>query len=391
MFAAPGPADGASNPSDAARAASEDGAPALPTEMLLAVAQALEAGGHKRTLLNLISSCRDLFFAGTGLLVRRIAVPAPRRGNGAHAPQDAFRGLFSDALDTGKIGRIEQLSLVVRNRDPLHADLLLSAGPTLRELEIVASSKSGLSSLWTVLDAARNLRCARIAAEENPDVTTWWDDPRAADFSPLLRHLDALDSLEAVHLAYREAPRINPVEGAHGWPSALSEVPRAASRLRTVIVRDYATLEPIPQARTGLPRPLLTVMVQENSLGDWMGHTFEGIDIAGCHYPDFLLDADGLEPIRRAFPGAKTWLLSMISTSALAGFDFRGIGRMVLTECHLGLSPDSFPRVRTAVEASGTRVLIRPYAHAMQWSAAQRAEAEFWRAIAGVEVRRVGH
>ncbi|KAI9028754.1 hypothetical protein DFJ74DRAFT_500382 [Hyaloraphidium curvatum] len=184
----------ATSPTCAQPPASEDAdAPgvALPPELALDIMGILEAAGAKRTLLRLLSTCRLFFPLGLGLMVRRIEVSPPSGGDVGERSLDPYRGLLSDALGTGKLGCVEEPSVSVWRRDSFYAEFLRGVGPSLKVLEIVASSRAGVDGILESIGAARTLRHVRIRVQRYSDSGLRARNKLSDDYLPLL-HLEWL-------------------------------------------------------------------------------------------------------------------------------------------------------------------------------------------------------
>ncbi|KAI9016607.1 hypothetical protein DFJ74DRAFT_677790 [Hyaloraphidium curvatum] len=337
--------------------------------------------GHKRTLLNLMMTSRRLLFLGIGPLVRKISLPDE------FGPLlDKWRGLVSDALGTGKLGKVESLDVHIGGRDPLFADLLLGAGASLNEPEFVVADRAGLEAFLGSIQAAKGLRRVTIGLREGLAISAGWEslNPRADPFLPLLRHLDRLDSLEEVILEESEQLSfLDPVPGSRSWPAAFGDHPRAASKLRSLYLDfDNAT----------------------TTLQDWTAEGFRSIERVHFNLMSHPEEPGVMRRMCDAFPGLRHLTINFANTAVLADFDFGRLESLELEHWHLDLPPESFPRVRAAVAASGVRISISPnwepgfdgelhnardswdcLAVAKAW----REEELFWRGIEGVRIDRL--
>ncbi|KAI9028753.1 hypothetical protein DFJ74DRAFT_660001, partial [Hyaloraphidium curvatum] len=366
---------GAQNPSDHGDSARV----MLLPEIFLVIFELLEATWQKRTLLSMLSACRGMLMLGIGVLVRRIEVPgAPPSVEQARA-LDRFRGLLSDSLGTGKLGRVEDLSVTIEWCDAFFADLVRGAGGSLKKLEIVSSSRLGVQGFLEAIDAAGSLERVRLKVKRDSDPGVPDRDPQSDPFLPLLRHLDGLNSLKEIHLDDCKVGWRPVVQNSCSWPASFFSLPTAGSRLRSVTVH-------------------------ESRLHEWEVLRLTSITAVAFRYTRGPATAGDMQRVCDAFPGLRALTFAYADTETLAGIRFGQLEELILDGSILNLDPGRFPEVKSAIEASGVRVRIRPSWYIMQdllddsedaadaVAEARRwlAEETFWRGVRGAEVEGFG-
>ncbi|KAI9018884.1 hypothetical protein DFJ74DRAFT_757335 [Hyaloraphidium curvatum] len=355
---------------------------ALPADIMLLLGELLLSSFQRRSLLNLLSTCRTMMELGMGILVRELDVTdEPRRrwdatalqfvdeqGDGPGDFLDKFRGLLADGLGLGKLRMVRKLSVGMSCADPFFAALLAGVGPSLEELTIYASCTAGIMSFLGAAESIAALRRATINGIYDPERPA--GDPKAAHFLPLLQRLDCLATFEALSLfdPVDDGPPPGTAPGWLDWPSAIRRFPNVAARLDELELpaSDSALWTLVPGA---FPRARRL-----------------------CFRSESPNRAD-LRAVLAAFPGLASLELAMHRTAILADGCWTALEELVLERCRLDLSPAAFGAVRAAAAASRTALRIEPDWDTMEGSwvdaeqvRAARAEEAFWAAQPRVEI-----
>ncbi|KAI9024574.1 hypothetical protein DFJ74DRAFT_642706 [Hyaloraphidium curvatum] len=313
----------------------------LPPELLLLVMELVleedECFSKKKSLLDLLSTCRRLLTVGIPLLVRKLKISP-----GYDETLDKWRGLLTDALDLKKLQNVSELDISIGSEDPFPEALLRGAGPYIRKLGIYVSSLEGLSAFLRSINHATSLIRVEISLGpygdhhlcrgegQNPA------DPRADAYIPLLEHLDELDTLDHIQLHSYSEPT-DWVPSSLSWPEAISSFPNVAAKLRKI-------------------------MINANELPPWTMAVFENVDQVDVSFFSYDIEADENEiaSIRASFPSVEDLWVYNAPTRILAGCEWEGLKRIHFHYRYLDLSRDAFPAVRAAIASSGTRIDIDP-------------------------------
>lgn len=106
--------------------------PELPPELWLAIVEILSSRNHLRSLANLVSACRNLYFLGSQPLYKRVLLPRA----------DLTVNAYSDALDSKKWENTKQLGLAMSVEGNHNQRALDIVGQVLKKLERLSVSCS---------------------------------------------------------------------------------------------------------------------------------------------------------------------------------------------------------------------------------------------------------
>ncbi|KAI9024581.1 hypothetical protein DFJ74DRAFT_705321 [Hyaloraphidium curvatum] len=368
------PGSGTEAPDDPAEATLST----LPAEILLLIMETLEQPRRKRTLLHLLSTCRRLLVLGMPLLMRELHIellPGERNHK--------LFGLLEDKLGLGKLKHVAKLSVVTRSDGGFHIPLIREVAPSLEELSITFDTFVQLSGAVSAMCRTSSLRKLTIRFGIAPNSAQ--QDPGAAPFEPLARHLGTLATFESLGLDLIDAPR-NPLSQRRSWASLLLDYPAVAERLHSLAIDD-SELEEWEAAQFGSVRTVRVDFDQQPFLDDvqWVLDVFRGCTALG---------------------------INMADTSELLDYPLDGIREPTLYGCSLNLTPEQFPAAESLVSASGISVRLEPdwRTHEREIMAlfnggdgaddaagrayaaveALRAEEAFWLGLNGVSVDRYG-
>ncbi|KAI9023375.1 hypothetical protein DFJ74DRAFT_85282 [Hyaloraphidium curvatum] len=186
----------------------------LPPEVLLLVME--NPAGRKRSLLNLLSTCRGLLTLGIEVLLRRLVVDPDE-----HRPLEKWRGLLMDGLELHKLEYLTEFRVSIASRDPLLAALLDNAAPSLAELHMCVLDPDSVPGFLRGICRATKLR---VVSVDSPTA----EETDADDFVQLLEHLESLPTFESFELSFYEDC------GSSTWPEAILAFPNVFNHLRTL-------------------------------------------------------------------------------------------------------------------------------------------------------------